>query len=215
MHSIIIYGGTFDPVHNGHLKTAANLQRRFHFDQFIFLPCKDPVLKQKATATPAQRVEMLKLALTSLPEHFAIDLSEIERDSPSYMVITLADFRRRLGTDISITLLMGMDTFIQLPNWHDWRRILTLANILIIKRAGIENVRLPTVLEELLKIHETHDEKAILNNSHGFIYSCDAGSFDISSTKLRKGLAERQNLKSYIPKPVLQYIKENQIYINN
>ncbi len=175
MHNLIIYGGTFDPPHNGHLNTAINVQDHFNFDRFIFLPCKTPLLKNYAAATPAQRLAMLELALDlqNKTKHFGIDLAEIKRDTPSYMVESLHHFRQQYGERIAITLLLGADTFSQLPHWHDWQKLLTLANLLVIKRAGFSE-QYSNAIKELLMRHETTDAKAITRQAHGFIYRYDA-----------------------------------------
>ncbi|CEK10869.1 nicotinate-nucleotide adenylyltransferase [Legionella hackeliae] len=212
MRNLIIYGGTFDPVHEGHLKTANNIQNHFHFDQFIFLPCKIPVLKNKAIATPAQRIEMLELALKNQPENFTIDLSEINRESPSYMVSTLENFRQQLGENVAMTLLIGQDTFLQLPKWYQWYRLLDLANLLVIKRYGVCDTTLPEELTQLLNTHEVSNDETLLNTSCGLIYRYDAGEFNISSTWLRHELAQGKNVCEYLPKEVLSYIKKNKLY---
>lgn len=213
MRNLLIYGGTFDPIHNGHINTAINVQNYFNFDRFIFLPCKIPVLKNKAIATAAQRIDMINLALLQQDKdkHFALDLSEINRDSPSYMVDSLQNFRDELGDKIAITLLMGADTFNQLPHWHAWHRLLTLANILVIKRPGFNEAQTPS-LENLLDKHETEDKNALCQQAQGVIYRYDAGSFNFSSSWIRKQFAEGKTPQGYLPEPVLQYIKQNNLY---
>ncbi|KTC78280.1 nicotinate-nucleotide adenylyltransferase [Legionella brunensis] len=212
MHNLIIYGGTFDPIHKGHLNTAINVQNHFNFDQFIFLPCKIPVHKNDAIATTKQRIEMLKLALKNLNKNFTIDLYEINRESPSYMVDTLEYFRHQLGANAAITLLLGADSFLQLPEWHQWERLLTLGNLLVMKRASTDDTRVPAALKKLLISHETDNSNTILNNPSGFIYRFDAGNFDVSSTWIRQRLAENKEITNYLPQEVLQYIKQNNLY---
>ena len=134
MKNLVIYGGTFDPPHLGHLNTALAIQDILHFDRLIFLPCKTPVLKQATLASSEQRVNMLKLALEGY-SNFDIDLREITRITPSFMVETLESFRQDLGDQVAITLCLGSDAFLQLPQWHSWRKILKLSNVLVIKRA--------------------------------------------------------------------------------
>ncbi|MDI9818855.1 MULTISPECIES: nicotinate-nucleotide adenylyltransferase [unclassified Legionella] len=212
MRNLLIYGGTFDPIHNGHINAAINIQNYFNFQQFIFLPCKIPLLKNKAIATATQRVEMLQLALKDLNKNFIIDLSEINRATPSYMVDTLGNFRQKAGENTAITLLMGEDTFRKIPQWHEWKRLLTLANFLVINRAGSDNSQPPDFLNKFFNAHKTNDNKAILNNAHGFIYRYDAGNFDISSTLIRNQLTEKEYLKDIVPSSVLSYIKQNHLY---
>jgi nicotinate-nucleotide adenylyltransferase len=213
LRNYIIYGGTFDPIHNGHINTAINIQNHFNFDRFLFLPCKTPLLKRNAIATPAQRVDMIELALAHHQDkHFAIDLSEINRDSPSYMIESLQQFRTQFSEDSAITLLMGSDIFNELPQWHAWQRLLTLANLLIIKRAGFDDSQFPDLVKELLIKHETHHAKAICKQAHGLIYRYDAGSFNFSSSWIRKQFAAGKDLRGYLPESVLEYMEQNKLY---
>jgi len=214
LRNCIIYGGTFDPIHNGHIQTAINVQNHFNFDRFIFLPCKTPLLKNNAIAITKQRIDMLELALAFQDnhKHFISDLSEINRDSPSYMVDSLQHFRQQFGANVAITLLMGIDTFNQLPKWHAWQQLLNLANLLVIKRAGFDETQLSDLVKELLVNYETFDDKAICKQAHGLIYSYDAGSFNISSSWIRQQFKAGKNLKGYLPDSVLQYIQQNSLY---
>ena len=207
----IIYGGSFDPPHYGHLNTALAVQNSMHFERFIFLPCKIPVLKAATVASSEQRISMLKLALASYPE-FVIDTREISRKTPSYMVETLQSFRAELGEDAAITLLIGMDTFIELPQWHSWEQILHLSNLLVIKRAQINEHELPDVLKSLLFVHETVDKSALLTNPSGKIYRFDAGQYAISSSLLRLHIQAGNSVEPFLPADVLQYIKDEGLY---
>ncbi|WP_419420998.1 nicotinate-nucleotide adenylyltransferase [Legionella sp. D16C41] len=213
MANLVIFGGTFDPVHNGHLKVAIKVQQHFHFERFIFLPCKIPVLKNNALATPSQRLDMLKLALKDFNQsdyHFEIDEREINRPAPSYMVTTLEDYRSQLGSSIAISLLMGIDAFTTLPNWYHWEKLLQLANIIVIARPGylLES----TLLRNLLKDKETHDAKLIQTTTHGLIYQFNAGLYDLSSTLIRNQLKQGELKVADLPSSVIQYIKNNQLY---
>ncbi len=211
MHNLIIYGGTFDPIHNGHLHTALAVQRKFHFERFLFLPCKSPTLKNASMASTKQRVNMLQRALAPYPE-FEIGLQEIERDTPSFMVETLRGFRHQYGEDKAITLLIGIDAFLQLPRWHRWGEILQLSHILVIKRPGFEEANINKLLATLLLQYEVFDTKELLNQPCGKIYRFDAGQYDISSTTLREKIKIGDNVEIYLPAPVNEYIKEQALY---
>ncbi|STX29031.1 nicotinate-nucleotide adenylyltransferase NadD [Legionella beliardensis] len=212
MPNLIIFGGTFDPIHNGHLNTAINVQQFFHFERFIFLPCKVPILKNKALATTTQRLDMLKLALKEQDQtaNFAIDTREITRTSPSYMVTTLEDYRRELGQTLAISLLIGVDSFATLTKWYQWERLLHLANLVVIDRPGyhIES----QVLLNLLKNHETSEVQQIKNVPNGLIFKFNAGLYDLSSTAIRSQIQQGYLLNADVPKSVANYIKEHQIY---
>ncbi|CDZ78363.1 putative nicotinate-nucleotide adenylyltransferase [Legionella massiliensis] len=214
MHNFIIYGGTFDPIHYGHIKTALDVQGFFHFERFVFLPCKIPVLKNQALATPEQRVSMMELALAPYQQQarFSIDLSELNRDTPSYMVDSLEYFRKQFGEELAITLLMGMDTFSQLHRWYQWSKLITLCNILVIDRAGFAKQALPDLVQDLLDKQQTFDANALKQKSHGLIYRYNAGQFDFSSSWIREQLSKNNELENYLPIAVLEYIKKNNLY---
>jgi nicotinate-nucleotide adenylyltransferase len=211
LDNLLIFGGTFDPVHNGHIKTAITVQDNFHFDHFVFLPCKIPVLKNDSVATPEQRLSMLTLALNEHPDyHFEIDAREMTRSTPSYMVTTLEDYRHEKGGSVSITLLMGADAFEQLHRWYKWERLLQLANILVIERPGLQDI--PPILTNTLIKHETTDKAAMINSTNGLIYRFNAGLYNESSTAIRQQLSENQSWPLSMPKSVVDYISKNNVY---
>jgi len=211
LNNILIYGGSFDPPHLGHLNTAIAVQNHFQFERFVFLPCKTPVLKQAATATCKQRLEMLKLALAPYPA-FEIDQREIQRKTPSYMLDTLQSFREELGENTSITLLLGMDAFLQLPKWHAWDKILDLSHLLIIHRPKIDSQTLNEQLKIVLKTHEVLDKAELLKQPFGTIYQYNAGEYAISSSCLRQKMKAGESIRTYLPETVYQYIKQEKPY---
>lgn len=206
LNNCLIFGGTFDPVHNGHLLTAVNVQRYFKFDLFNFLPCKIPVLKNHIPRSDAHRLKMLELAIEDYPEeyHFKIDAHEINRDSPSFMVTTLEHYRHQLGLDVAITLLIGMDAFAELPLWHEWERILTLSNLLVIDRPLSSHGLFSDVLEA--------DFEKILTTPLGLVARFNAGSYPISSTMIREKLKNHEDVTDDVPDPVLNYIHQYKLY---
>ena len=212
MPNLIIFGGTFDPIHSGHLNTAIHVQQYFHFERFIFLPCKIPILKNKALATTTQRLDMLKLALKEQDQtaNFEIDTREIIRTSPSYMVTTLEDYRREFGQTLAISLLIGIDSFATLTKWYQWEKLLHLVNMVVIDRPGyhIES----QALLNLLNNHETTEVKKIKTVPNGLIFKFNAGLYDLSSTAIRSQIQQGYLLNADVPKSVANYIKEHQIY---
>jgi nicotinate-nucleotide adenylyltransferase len=211
MRPTLIYGGSFDPFHLGHLNTALSVQKYYHFERFIFLPCKIPVLKNATIASSEQRVHMVQLALKPYPQ-FTYDCREIERDAPSYMVDTLQSYRDELGKGGSLTLLLGMDAFLQLPKWHRWQDLLKLSHLLVINRLGIAVAQCPSLLKELLKTHETSSQQDILQKSHGHIYRFDAGHYDISSTWLRQQIKQGNAVHDYLPHEIADWVNDVRLY---
>lgn len=210
MYSIAIFGGTFDPVHNGHICTSLAIQKEFQFDSYHFIPCKMPVIKPKSTATTEQRIDMLNLALSDY-QQFEVDLREINRATPSYMVETLESIRNE-HQSASINLILGFDAFLSLPKWHQWGKIIELTNLLVINRKTF-TIELPRALKELLQIHQVTDKTQLLNKPAGAIYLFNAGDYEISSTQIRTALKEQRNISQLIPDKVYQYIKQKGLYL--
>lgn len=209
---IVIFGGSFDPVHNGHIKTALSVQNTFHFDRFIFLPCNIPALKNATIATSQQRLDMLKLAIMNYPE-FEVDPREIERSGPSYTMDTLNSFRRELGKKASITLLIGMDAFYSLTKWHCWEDILNQCNLLVMERKTSIHSSMPVKIKTLLTKHEmVNDPHTLVNSEKGLIVRYDAGHYPISSSELRKKMMEGDTIKAFVPENVYDYIKLGGLY---
>lgn len=220
MKSILLFGGTFDPIHNGHMNIARAVQKKFHFDRFLFLPCKIPALKQEAHACAQDRIEMLIRALAEQPKkyHFALDTREILRESPSYTVLTLHQFRAEFGTDFPITLLLGLDSFQQIPLWYQWEKLIDLANILVISRPNYSKISLPATLQTW-KSYVIQDEvygksaqQTLLSAPYGHIYFFDAGHYNISSTDIREKLRNHATVGSDLNAQVLNYIRNHHLY---
>ncbi|HAT7833764.1 TPA: nicotinate-nucleotide adenylyltransferase [Legionella pneumophila] len=210
MHSIAIFGGTFDPVHNGHIKTSLAIQANFSFDSYYFLPCKSPAIKPPSFASSEQRVEMLKLALKPYPD-FKIDTRELDRDTPSYMVYTLQSFRQEY-TDSSLTLIIGYDGLLTLPQWYQWEKIISLANLLVINREEFFQQPVPKSVQTLLNQYRNDDKNILLNHHAGSICLYNAGHYDISSTKIREQLKQHKDVKNNLPDLVYDYIKKQGLY---
>ena len=208
--TVLVYGGSFCPVHVGHLNVARRVQRHMHYDQFLFVPCKEPVLDKTAMASAHDRVAMLTQALLPYPD-FSVDLSEIERNTPSFMVDTLRDFRGKRGVDTPITLLMGMDSLLQLPRWHRWEELLKLAHLLVIDRPGIE---MPGAepLKTWLAHHQTMNKNELLSTPFGKMYRFNAGQYDLSSTGIREAIQQGRDTSRLIPAGVRRYIDENNVF---
>lgn len=206
MRHIAIFGGTFDPVHLGHVGICEAIQSQFHFDSFYFLPCKIPTIKNPALASAEQRITMLRLALKNKP-HFELDLREIARDTPSYMVDTLSSYRSEYPQD-SITLIIGYDALLSLPNWHQWNKLLELANLLVVNREPFANQSMPQPIQQLLNTHQNDTVKSLFNSQAGKIVLFDAGYYDISSTEIKKRIKNKQDVDALLAKDVQEYIRE-------
>lgn len=210
MRRIALLGGTFDPIHNGHLKTSIAIQSHFNFDEYYFVPCKEPTLKPHSKAQSMQRIDMIRLAIKKY-KYFALDLREVNRDTPSYMVETLESYRQEYKK-ASISLIMGYDAFITLPQWHQWTQIIELANIIVINRAHYGHMEMSNSLTELLKKHLVTNKEQLLDSQAGCIIMFDAGHYPISSTDLRKAFEQDEVDASKLPEDILQYIIQSKLY---
>lgn len=208
-NTILIFGGSFDPPHLGHLNTALKVQRHFHFDQFIFLPCKKPVLKSANVATAAERLDMLKLMLSPYP-NFTISTAEIDRNSPSYMFETLKFYRNELGKKCAITLLLGADAYFGFEKWYEWQQIAKLCNMLILYRQ--DNRLYAQSIPNNYGFHFCEDADALLHHTHGKIAFFDAGDFPISSTSIRYKIKNGLDVESHLTKEVADYIRIHKLY---
>ncbi|KTC65867.1 nicotinate-nucleotide adenylyltransferase (plasmid) [Legionella adelaidensis] len=209
MKSIAVFGGSFDPPHLGHLHTALTIQNTFNFTRFLFMPCKNPVLKGASKANPQQRIKMLELLLAAYP-FFEIDHREILREAPSYTVNTLESIREEVG-DRSICFIMGWDAFRQLPQWHRWEKILTLCNILVMKR-GKEDKKLPKEVDLLLSEYQAFTAENFKNNCCGNIILFDAGDYPVSSTIIRERIKAGKDVNNYLTDSVAEFIKQQELY---
>lgn len=213
---IVIFGGSFDPPHLGHLQTAQLIQQKFHSDQFIFLPCKNSVLKTIQPAPAEHRLNMLNLAIQTLPHNhkYSIDAREINRSSPSYMIETLKSFRQEWGNQISLILLIGWDAFLTLPQWHQCENLLNYCHIVVMHRETHPNGPLNQLPYYQ---HLTQDISKILNTPSGYIHIVNAGHYSISSTWIRDQIKQHQSVQksvqNHLPNCVYEYIIKNRLYL--
>jgi nicotinate-nucleotide adenylyltransferase len=149
MKNMLIFGGTFDPIHNGHVNILSEIQKKICFDSITIIPCKIPLLKEASHTSPQHRLQMIKLA-TKYMQNISIDSQEINREMPSYTVDTLRNIRQSFGTETSITFLMGMDAFLTIEQWHHWQDIFKFANILVVNRPQA-NPNIPSKLEQFIE----------------------------------------------------------------
>ncbi|KTD04188.1 nicotinate-nucleotide adenylyltransferase [Legionella geestiana] len=220
MTALIVFGGTFDPVHLGHIGIAEAVLQQLPSSELVFVPCRIPALKKEPGASAKDRIRMLELAIKSSTlegQNCRIDTREITRDGPSWMVDTLSAFRREYGKEASITLLLGMDAFAGLPRWHQWQSLTRLANVLVAARDEAPCV-LPNELQEMWShapgVHEPEIANTLLHTAFGYIVRINAGKYPVSSTEVREALFQPgKDVSSLLPPDVLTYIRLNGLYL--
>jgi nicotinate-nucleotide adenylyltransferase len=203
---ICLFGGTFDPVHYGHLKPLEELQQTLVADAVHILPASVPPHRPAPQASSQQRVEMLELALRDYPGFF-LDTRELERSGPSWTVLTLQSFRQQYPDD-SLCLVMGSDAFADLPTWYHWQEILQLAHIIVIERAGMEADTRPDWATDYL----VEDVASLRYRKCSSIMHVSLKGVDVSATDIRQRLATGQDVRGMLPDEVITYISQNRLY---
>ncbi len=210
--NIALFGGSFDPVHFGHLRLAEEVCEKLTVDRFDFLPCHVPPHKQGLRCSPEHRLSMLRLALNGLP-HFGVDSRELMRDTPSYTFDSLYEMRQELGLQRSINFVLGWDSWISLTSWHRWKELFELTNFVVVKRPGSQeqpNAELARILDE----HEIHADQ-LLRHSAGKVVMVNTTPWAISSTEVRQFLANEQSVDGLIPESVIDYIHTHRLYLSD
>ncbi len=207
--AIGIFGGTFDPIHLGHLRTALELQQILNFAKIHMIPCHMPVHKQGTHANAQQRFAMVSLATAEEADLLA-DSREIDRPAPSYMMDTLEDLREELP-NTPLCLILGTDAFLRLPTWHRWEELLSLCHIVVALRPGYEFDATDAVAP-LLTAHQLADSQDLHEKLAGGIFLQTITGLDISATAIRSQLEAGYNPRYLLPESVLSYIKQHNLY---
>jgi nicotinate-nucleotide adenylyltransferase len=210
MEIIGLFGGTFNPIHHGHIALAQSVADTLHCSQIRFIPAAIPPHKAIPAVTALHRANMVQLAIEDHPD-FILDTCELDRQGPSYTIETLHLLRHRLP-EKSLCLIMGQDSYLKLPSWHRWQELLDYCHLLIVHRADIAHS---------LQLHSAHQHKLVdiaqaaaqfAAQTHGLITYLPLTPPDVSSTRIRADLAQSDAHIAGMPEKVLHYIKENHLY---
>ena len=209
MYAIGVFGGTFDPIHYGHLRTAFELRSRLRLGEVRFLPCGLPPHREAPVADAEQRLAMVQMATAGQPG-FIVDDRELRRDGPSYSVDTLLDLRAE-HPSASLCLIVDMDAFLGLPKWHQWRQVLELAHIVVAHRPGW---RAPDMgpLGELLIDRGTGTVSDLHEARAGSIYIHAVTQLEISSTAVRELISSGGDPRFLMPDGVRDVIEKSGCY---
>lgn len=206
--AIGIMGGTFDPIHFGHLRAAQEIYERLSLDEIRLFPCKEPPHRTTPVVSPEDRLAMIKLAIQD--SNLWVDDRELHRLGPSYTVDTLRSLRKEFP-NASLALIIGVDAFLGLPTWHEWDKILELTNIVVIHRSGWTMPTAGTMAELLLKHHLNTHEK-ISDFEAGKITQQAITSIEISASTIRSLIQAGHSAHFLLPSNVLDYIETHHLY---
>jgi len=205
-----VFGGTFDPIHFGHLRPLLEVQQALSLAEVRLVPSFVPPHRQAPAASAEQRLAMLKLAAAETPG-FVIDQRELQRGGPSYTVDTLESLRRELGQHQSICLIMGLDAFAGLDSWHQWQRLTELAHIVVMQRPGGSLAKTGSVAE-LVEQRQVLEAAELQQQALGKIFFQSVTQLDISATAIREFVAHGQDVRFLMPDSVRHYIETHGLY---
>lgn len=215
MGPIGIFGGTFDPIHYGHLRLAQEVAAGLGLSGVRFIPSGRPPHRGQPAVSPRHRLEMARLGIAGNPL-FALDEREVLKATPSYTVETLAELRRELGAAQPLCLLMGTDAFLGLNTWHRWRELFDFAHIVVAHRPGYPLEQQTDVmhgdLEAELKRRQRTDARALHEAPSGTIVALGITALDISASQIRGSLRAGRSPRYLLPDAVLDYIQINHLY---
>ncbi len=215
---IAIYGGTFDPVHLGHLEVARKVCELFEIDELRFVPAMMAPHKPTAEVTAAiHRYAMLVLATQDEPR-LCVSTFEMEAEDRRYTVETLSHFKARFGDDVDLFFVMGADSWSEIRTWRQWDQLLEMVNHIVVTRPGFSidlDIVTPALRARISDLRGPKEQSRFVTRSEGTrIFITDAVMFEVSATDIRRAVREERwdQLDKLVPLPVAQYIKKYQLY---
>lgn len=204
-----LFGGMFDPVHNGHLDAARFAQGELALDALKLIPCATPNHRESARVAGKHRLQMLRLA-TADEEGMEADDIELTRPGVSYSVDTLQEYREQ---DIAqhIVFILGLDAFFSLPQWHNWQQMFELCHLFILGRAG-HTIGPETLSATQFEQRRVSTAEELFASSHGRIFLADQFNYEASSSAVRKVLRMDEDVSSLLHPKVQLYIEDNRLY---
>ncbi len=195
-----VLGGTFDPIHNGHLIVAEETRTRLNLAEVLFVPAGQPWLKTNVSILPAEhRVQMVRLAIADKP-YFKLSTIEIDRAGLSYTVDTIAELQAQLGAGDELFFILGWDNLAELPQWKEPSRLIKMCRLLVVPRVGYP-------------IPDLKPLEAIIPGLSEQVVLLDKPEVDISASVIRQRAAQGLSIRHLVPKPVDEYIRRHKLYV--
>lgn len=212
---IVILGGSFDPVHNGHIALGEYFASLLQADELRIIPAGNPWQKNSLHASSIDRIEMLKRAFNHQMFLIVIDEQEIHRTVITYTIDTLKALRKEFGSMVSMIFLIGADQLLSLNTWYSWKELFNYVHLCVTTRPGFEvnSKNIPNIIKQEF-IHRTSNINILRNTSHGKVYFTNNVNINISSTMIRNLLKQNKQPISLIPRKVLEYIEQYHLYQN-
>ncbi len=208
--SVAIFGGTFNPVHNGHLRIAIELAELLEVESLRMIPCALPAHRDAPSASPEQRLEMLKRGIGEQSQLVADDI-ELRRDGPSYTIDTLRAIRAQIGDSTALYLCIGMDVLASLDSWRDWQKLTDYCHIVVSSRPGYQLPESGT-LAEWISARLCDDLQTLKQSSAGKLHLCTLTMLAISSTAIRHKISVGEKVDYLTPAAVVNCIQQQHLY---
>ncbi|CFQ32338.1 nicotinate-nucleotide adenylyltransferase [Yersinia bercovieri] len=206
-----LFGGTFDPIHYGHLKPVETLAQQVGLQHIILLPNHVPPHRPQPEANAQQRLKMVELAIADNPL-FSVDSRELLRDTPSFTIDTLESLRKERGAEVPLAFIIGQDSLLSLHKWHRWESLLDVCHLLVCARPGYAQTLETPALQQWLDEHRVFDPLALSLRPQGAIYLADTPLLDISATDIRHRRHHGESCDDLLPRAVQRYIELQGLY---
>lgn len=205
-----VFGGTFNPVHYGHLRSAIELVERLSLARLHVMPSAEPPLRDAPGCSAQHRAAMVSLAIAGEPR-LLCDERELQRQGPSYTIDSLIELRQEYGADRSLSMVVGCDALLSINRWHRWEELLDWAHIVVLARPGWA---LPESgpLVEWLRAHQASDSAQLRAAAAGSVVLLELRPLAISATEIRSLLAASKSARYLMPQSVLDYIEAHALY---
>ncbi|HOP60213.1 MAG TPA: nicotinate-nucleotide adenylyltransferase [Candidatus Saccharicenans sp.] len=210
-----LFGGTFNPIHNGHLRAAEEVMKYFPLDRILFIPSYIPPHKDQKEVVPAcHRWRMVEIACQGHPKFIPSDL-EVKSPGPSYSILTLRKLKE-LFPDDTFWFIVGSDAFLEIETWKDYNQLLKECSFIVVRRPGFELERLDKVIDKIkpeLLVEIDKREKTEVKDDRPGLYLLEINALDISSSEIRHRLRAGLPITGLVPPGVEDYIMNNRLYV--
>ena len=212
-----LFGGTFDPIHHGHLRAALHIEEKLKLDHIYFVPAYlSPYKTHESPSAPHHRFEMVKRAIASFPR-FSVSEFELNKKEVSYTIDTLKHYQGLLSPDVGLYFILGTDAFLGIAQWKQVADIFATAHLVVVSRPGYQFQPLSQILknDKLVKEFDALSENKEYRHFTGqHIYFFELPTMDISSSELREKISHHEPYSSFVPKEVEEYIRTHHLYEN-
>lgn len=205
-----LFGGTFDPVHIGHLRTALELKIALNLAEMRLVPSAHPPHRAEPQTSAEHRLAMLEKGINGEPG-LTVDDRELHRAGPSYTIDTLVEIRAEIGPEIPLCLCIGMDSLVTMNQWHRWREFTEFAHIVVAARPGWHLPKEGEILD-FVRSHRAHKVEELRQSAAGRLLIAEMTLLPISATGIRQALGRGESIRYLVPDGVIEYINKHKLY---